>query len=205
MIPLTSHDRTPQTPPPGEEAEVDVNELYELTSEGFFETKEEFAEYAKGASDEDLFEVFDEGTFENVDDLKSYLKKKDDTGEDSGEEESGESTYISEESESLLGSGQSTDEISDTDADNIAKAFEQFDESEKKLGFNFQDNLTPDQQKELNAFMAKEKEDEAARIAQKKATGQTIGSAKPNPVDEILAGPDDSIKLMDKKYGEIGS
>ena len=220
MISVTTHDREqaiPTSAPTEAEGEEvsegegggDVRELYELANEGWFSDENEFVEFAKTASDEELFESVLEGTFKDVAEMQEFLKKKEPTGEDTGEEGDMESTYVSEDSESLLGSGQNADKISDENAADIFAAFEKFDGADldpidaqsKKLGFNFQDNLTTAQKEKLRIFM----EQEEAKKEEEKLKNREEARQKPskqNPIETLLNNPDEQIQLMDKRYGE---
>ena len=58
----------------------EIEDLFDLTIEGAFASKEEFMSFAQGATKEELFELMTPGAFESSDELSSFLvKKKDDT------------------------------------------------------------------------------------------------------------------------------
>ena len=57
----------------------EIEELFDLTIEGAFESPEDFNAFAKQASPEELYSVMIEGAFESPEELEASFKKKDET------------------------------------------------------------------------------------------------------------------------------
>jgi hypothetical protein len=57
----------------------EIEELFDLTIEGAFESPEEFSFFASQASPEELYSVMIEGAFESPEELEASFKKKDET------------------------------------------------------------------------------------------------------------------------------
>ena len=56
----------------------EVDELFDLTKEGAFNTLQEFKDFAAAASLEDIYSILKTGAFKTPEELDSFLKKKDD-------------------------------------------------------------------------------------------------------------------------------
>ena len=57
----------------------EIEDLFDLTIEGAFESPEEFSAFASQATPEELFSVMIEGAFESPEELSASFKKKDET------------------------------------------------------------------------------------------------------------------------------